>query len=169
MARLSPLLGLVALGLVAAVGAPGPASASDLPNHRPLVRQTPAQLNLAPTRQRAVSTAVGVGGDAFASASNQTLGLQDNGTLAGRRGATPQLNRSPTVQTAVSAAISVGGNSAALASNTGGGLSGNLQSGNGPVGGVRPVSPLQLGRSPATSTAVSTAVSIDGVAIPASR
>jgi hypothetical protein len=149
----SPFLGLVALGLLAVCGLPEAASAAE-------PRQKPgAQLNHAPVRQRAVSTAVGIGGDAFAAASNQSLGLQNSSTTSGGR----QIHRSPTVQTAVSAAVSVGGNSAALASNNGAALEGN------PVlGGTRPIPVQQLGRAPRT-TAVSTAVSIDGVPLAAAR
>jgi hypothetical protein len=158
--RLSLFSGLAALGLMAAVGAPGSASASELPHSRTPAKPT-AQANLAPIRQRAVSTAVGIGGDALATASNQSLAQQDSVSLGGRRGATLQLNRSPTVQTAVSAAISVGGNTAALASNNGATL-GNTSG----IGLTRPVSLLELGRAPSTSTAVSTAISIGGVPIP---
>lgn len=161
MARRNSLLsGLAALGLMAAVGTPGIASAGEMPHYRPSAKPL-VQGNIAPTRQRTVSTAVAVGGDALASASNQNLGLQTNSTLAGRRGAALQFNRSPTVQTAVSAAVSVGGNAAALSSNNGAVL-GNTSG----IGLTNPV-PLQaLGPAPSTSTAVSTAVSIDGVAVP---
>jgi len=151
--------------MTAAIGASGAAaSAAELPPYRAAHAKPTAQVNLAPIRQRAVSTAVGIGGDALATASNQSLAQQDSAALGGRRGATLQLNRSPTVQTAVSAAISVGGNSAALASNNGTAL-GNTSG----IGLTKPVPLLELGRAPRTSTAVGTAVSIGGVPIPPVR
>jgi hypothetical protein len=159
MARSSLLFGLAALGLLAAVGGSGPASAGELPRHRTYAAPA-AQLNAAPVRQRAVSTAVGVGGDALATASNQGLAQQD-ATRLGGHGPTLQINRSPSVQTAVGAAVSVGGNSAALASNNGPVALGTA----GGIGLTKPVSPLELGRAPRTSTAVSTAVSIGGVPV----
>jgi hypothetical protein len=57
----------------------------------------------------------------------------------------------------VSAAVSVGGKSKAVASNNG-----PLPDGDG-FGTTRPLSVLELGRAPRTSTAVSVAVSIGGV------
>src|ERR687884_939197 len=99
--RLSRLSGLAALGLMtAAIGVSGAAaSAAELPPYRAAHAKPTAQVNLAPVRQRAVSTAVGIGGDALATASNQSLAQQDSAALGGRRGrgATLQLNRSPTV------------------------------------------------------------------------
>lgn len=158
--RRSLLSGLAALGLMATVGTTGIASAGELPHYRPAAKPL-IQRNAAPTRQNTVSTAVAVGGDALASTSNQYLGLQSNSTLGGRRGAALQFNRSPSVQTAVSAAISVGGNAAALSSNNGAVL------GNASGIGLTKSVPLQaLGPAPSTSTAVSTAVTINGVAVP---
>jgi hypothetical protein len=162
MARHLPLLGPAVAGLALGIAAAlGPPAAAGEPPHRAAARQTPAQLNLAPVRQHAVSTAVGIGGDALATSSNQTLGLQADG----RRGPAPPLNRSPSVQTAVSAAISVGGNSGALSSNNGPVALGNANG----IGLTRPAQPLELGPAPRTSTAVSTAVSIGGVPIDAAR
>ena len=151
-----------ALGLLTAVGASGSVSAGE--PHRASAKPT-AQVNHAPVRQRAVSTAIGLGGDAFAAASNQSLAEPANAKFGGGPGAARQISHSPTVQTAIGVAVSVGGNSAALASN------------NGPAAGPaapalglgKSVSPLELGRAPRTSTAVSTAVSIDGVPIPTAR
>jgi len=163
MARHSPLLGLAALGLIAVLGTPGSASASEPPRHRPYAAAPGAQANLAPVRQRAVSTALSIGGDALATASNNSLAQQDNAKSGGRR-STLQLSRAPTVQTAVSAAVSVGGSSAtALAGNNGALPQGNVV----PGGGGKSL--LEIGRAPSTQTAVSTAVSIDGVPIPAGR
>lgn len=160
MARRLSLLsaGLAALGLLAAVGMPGTGSARELQHYhaKPLI-----QGNIAPTRQNTVSTAVSVGSNALATASNQNLGLQTNTTLAGPRGAAVQFNHSPTVQTALSAAISVGGNATALSSNNA-----PLLGDSSGIGLTKPV-PLQaLGPAPSTSTAVSTAISIDGVPVP---
>lgn len=161
--RVSPLSGLATLGLIAAVGMPGIASARELPRshqYAPLA----AQLNLAPVHQNTVSTAVSVGSTALATAANQNLGLQSNTILGGPNGAALQFNRSPAVQTAVSAAVSVGGNAAASSSNNGP-LLGNT----GGISLTKPVPLLSLGPSPSTSTAVSTAVSINGVSVPKSR
>jgi hypothetical protein len=178
MARLSRLSGgLAALGLIvaAAAGAAGAAaSAAEPPHTRPHAAKPAAQANLAPVRQRAVSTAVGIGGDALATASNQNLALQNSGSSSNGRGSSPplrQINRSPSVQTAVSAAVSVGGNSAALAANNADGLQNSTGAASG-LGGSRPgvpLSPQQLGRAPSTSTAVSTAISIGGVPIATQR
>jgi hypothetical protein len=157
--RVSLLSGLAMLGLAAAVGMPGIASARELA--RSPQTALPSQLNVAPVHQNTVSTAVSVGSNALATAANQNLGLQTNTTLGGSHGAALQLNQSPTVQTAVSAAVSVGGNAAALSSNNGP-LLGNATG----IGLTKPVPLLSLGPSPSTSTAVSTAVSIDGVSVP---
>jgi hypothetical protein len=148
--------GLAVLGLLAAALATGPAAAGEPPHARGGAK--PAAVNLAPLRQRAVSTAVGVGGDALATAANQSLAPQTGEPRS-------RLARSPAVQTAVSAAVSVGGNSAALAANNGAALS------SGGIGlAPRPARPItQLGRAPPTSTAVSTAVTIGGVTIPTER
>jgi hypothetical protein len=164
MARRPSLLsGLAALGLMLAIGAPGPASAIELPTHRASAKPT-VQGNFAPTRQKAVSTAISIGGPALASAANQSLTAQDNSALPVRRGPVLQFSRSPTVQTAVSAAISVGGPSAtALAANNGSATQ------NATLGPSRPVPLQQLGRAPAVLTAVSTAVRIDGLPIPLTR
>lgn len=162
MARHLALLGPAAFGLALGIAAAlGPPAAAGEPPHRATARQAPAQLNLAPVRQRSVSTAVGIGGDALATSSNQTLGLQADG----RHGPAPPPSRSPSVQTAVSAAVSVGGNSGALASNNG-----PVQVGtpNG-IGLTKPMSPLELGPAPRTSTAVSTAVSIGGIPVNPAR
>jgi hypothetical protein len=158
MAHHRSLLGLAALGLIALCGLTEAASASE-PRHS---KKSAAQVNVAPIRQRAVGTAVAVGGDAFTSATNQSLGLQDNSSkFSGKRGTPRQIQRSPTVQTAVGAAISVGGKSGALASNTGEALQNNAT-----PSGARPIPLTELNRAP-RSTAVSTAVSIGGVPIPA--
>jgi hypothetical protein len=160
MAHHRSLLGLAALGLIALCGLPEAASASE-PRHP---NKSAAQVNVAPIRQRAVGTAVAVGGDAFTSATNQSLGLQDNSSkFSGKRGTPLQLQRSPTVQTAVSAAVSVGGNSGAFASNTGDGFQSNAA-----PSGTRSIPLTELGRAP-RSTAVSTAVSINGIPIAAAR
>jgi hypothetical protein len=160
MAHHRSLLGLAALGLIALCGLTEAASASE-PRHP---KKSTAQANFAPIRQRAVGTSVAIGGDAFASATNQSLALQDNSsTYSGRRGTPLQFQRSPTVQTAVSAAISVGGNSGALASNTGDAFQSNAA-----PSGTRPIPLTELGRAP-RSTAVSTAVSINGIPIAAAR
>src|SRR5690242_20869264 len=175
MARRLSLLasgGLTALGLIAAAaaaiataGAPAAASAAEPPpppHYRPYAKPATAptaQANLAPVRQNAVSTAVGIGGDALATASNQSLALQNSGGSGNGRGGLPtplQINRSSSVQTAVSAAVSVGGNSAALASNNADRPQANAGQGPAPGPGL-PFSPPQLGRAPSTSTAVSTA------------
>jgi hypothetical protein len=143
--RYSTLWGLVALGLVAVTGLPGPASASES-------RQVHA-----PLRQRAQSTAVSVGGDAFASATNRSRTAAGGGTSSGNP-ATLRTSRVPEIETAVAAAVSVGGKSKAVASNNG-----PVLSDNGP-GSARPLD-LTDGRVPNTSSAVSVAVTIGGVPI----
>lgn len=158
--RLSLLSGLSMLGLMSAVAMPGVAAAGELVHSHPFAKPL-VQGNIAPVRQNTVSTAVSVGSNALAAASNQTLGLQTNSTLPGRNGAALQFNHSPTIQTAVGAAISVGGSAAAAASNNG--PAPVINSGIGPTG---PVPLLSLGPAPSTSTAVSTAVTINGVQVP---
>jgi hypothetical protein len=162
--RLSLFSGFAALGLMtAAIGVPGSAAA-ETPAYRAHAKPAAAaQVTLAPVRQRAVSTAVGIGGDALATASNQNLAAQ-NSVSSGRRSPLT-ITRSPSVQTAVGAAISVGGNSAALASNNGAANGSSAALGNSSGGLTKPVPLLELGRAPSTSTAVSTAVSIGGVPI----
>ena len=152
-------LAAAALGLLTVVGASGSVSAGEPP--RASAKPTAAQVNQAPVRQRAVSTAVGIGGDAFAAASNQSLAEPANAKLGGGPGAARRISHSPTVQTAIGVAVSVGGNSAALASNNGPPALGNASG----IGLTKPVSPLELGRAPRPSTAVSTAVSIDGIPV----
>jgi hypothetical protein len=143
----STFLGLLALGLVAVSAMPGSASASEARNIH------------APLRQRAAATAVSVGGDAFASASNRSA-AQGDSLSPGRPGARLATGNRLEVATAVSAAVSVGGKSKAVASNNG-----PLPDGDG-FATTRPLSVLELGRAPRTSTAVSVAVSIGGVPLP---
>ena len=141
----SAFWGLAALGLVAVTGFPGSASASE-------PRQTHAAL-----RQKAASTAISVGNDAFASATNRSRKSAGSSGSGGVPSGSLLTDRKPEIDTAVAAAVSVGGRSKAVASN------------NGPVvrddpgpARVRPFNPLD-GHS--TSSAVSVAVTIGDVPI----
>jgi hypothetical protein len=144
----SAFWGLAALGLVVVTGLPGSASASE-------PRQTHAGL-----RQNSTATAISIGNDAFASATNRSRTAPGSSTFARRSGSGLTTDRKPEVDTAVAAAVSVGGRSKAVASNNGPVLSDNA----GP-GTTRPLDLLESRRTPSTSSAVSVAVTIDGVPI----
>jgi hypothetical protein len=146
--RVSLLSGFAALAMLA--GGLGSASATELPYHRLGVPSI--QYNQAPTTQTSKSFAIAKKGDAFSSASNDNLTIQDNTKLGfGKRSL--QVNSAPTNQTAKSFAFAKKGDAFSDASNTNTTIQNNF--------GGR----LQVNSAPTHQSAHSGAVAIGGSAV----
>jgi hypothetical protein len=119
----------------------------------PLVTPASAgQVNSAPTRQTATSSAFARHGSASGLSLNHNAINQSNARSGGSPGFS-QSNTAPTVSTALSTALSIGGDAGATGVNTNGIIQGNLSGRKGAA---------QLNSAPTVQAAVGAAVAIDG-------